>query len=339
MSSPVVPPATPVLDLLLSHSSESYTERTHAGVFPTRDRSSVDQKQLFAGAEEGLVVAVVSPPTPGSGADLTIQYLAPKSRLEFCGHATLGFLYHLIHVARQDFVSVILEVPSAKCVMRGTASKPAGAHAVTASFLGPPTRASTAGTLILTLPTRIVELMRRVAGAYFNPALSARGNIIEMNVATCGGNIFLDVPFAQLFCVDGLPATDAFFTAATVPFLTEVALVLREFAATVPSVKTATESVWSSATAGAAPPLLLMFYHFHTATEGHSFVLYDEREVDRTPCGSGGSALAAVLHQRAGMQVGQSYTLRSPFGVAFEYTLVEATADQVRVRVQTDLPC
>ena len=59
--------------------------------------------------------------------------------------------------------------------------------------------------------------------------------------------------------------------------------------------------------------------------QGRSVVVYGERHMDRSPCGTGTAAKLTLLHHRGRLPPGRPFVNRSPLGTAFEASVVEET--------------
>ncbi|MGD2104294.1 MAG: proline racemase family protein [Anaerolineae bacterium] len=59
---------------------------------------------------------------------------------------------------------------------------------------------------------------------------------------------------------------------------------------------------------------------------GRSAVIYGERHIDRSACGTGTSAKMALLHRRGELRVGETFVNESPLGSTFEGRIVEVSS-------------
>jgi proline racemase len=67
---------------------------------------------------------------------------------------------------------------------------------------------------------------------------------------------------------------------------------------------------------------------FHQQTgpaSGTSVVVYGESHMDRSPCGTGTTAKAVLLHRKGALPPGQTFTNAGPLGTAFAARIVEET--------------
>jgi len=81
------------------------------------------------------------------------------------------------------------------------------------------------------------------------------------------------------------------------------------------------------------------FYAAHKSGEpGRSMVVYGERHLDRSPCGTGTTAKAALFHRRGLLALNEAYANRSPLNTEFQARVVEETTvgefPAVRVEIQ-----
>ncbi len=58
---------------------------------------------------------------------------------------------------------------------------------------------------------------------------------------------------------------------------------------------------------------------------GHNAVIYGERHIDRSACGTGTSAKMALLHRRGRLSAGETFVNQSPLGSTFQGRIVEET--------------
>jgi len=58
---------------------------------------------------------------------------------------------------------------------------------------------------------------------------------------------------------------------------------------------------------------------------GRSVVIYGERHMDRSPCGTGTTAKLTLFHHSGRIQPGQTYVNQSPLGTTFEARVVQET--------------
>lgn len=59
------------------------------------------------------------------------------------------------------------------------------------------------------------------------------------------------------------------------------------------------------------------------AEQGKSVVIYGERHMDRSPCGTGTAAKLTLLHHQGRLPPGRPFVNRSPLGTAFEASVLE----------------
>jgi proline racemase len=58
---------------------------------------------------------------------------------------------------------------------------------------------------------------------------------------------------------------------------------------------------------------------------GRSVVVYGEKHMDRSPCGTGTAAKMTLLHHRGRLKLNETFVNTSPLGTTFEGRLVEET--------------
>jgi proline racemase len=67
------------------------------------------------------------------------------------------------------------------------------------------------------------------------------------------------------------------------------------------------------------------FYRATGRRIGRSIVIYGERHMDRSPCGTGTAAKLTLLHQRGELAVGEDFINEGPMGTTFTARIVAQT--------------
>jgi proline racemase len=208
-------------------------------------------------------------------ADFGVIYSDAGGYLNMCGHGTIGVSTMLVEMGYVEKKEPVTEF---------TLEAPAGLIHVKAH----------------------VEDGRCVAVSLQNVPAFVFKRDCEVELPEVGGKVKFDICFGgSFFCLIHASELKHKITVPNLEFLTPTAMHLREIINREIKVQHPTEAINTVD--------LIEIYDdpIDKGCDGQNVVIFGDKNVDRSPCGTGTSAKLALLHAEGKMKVGDSYTYES----------------------------
>ena len=234
----------------------------------------------------GMFAAFLTEPvTPG--AHFGLIYMDPRRYPYLCGHGTMGAVMTLIEAGL---------IPAEGNEMQINVDTPAGPMK---------TRALLQNGRVTSVAIRMVPSFVHQS----RTALDLSGFGMLQVATVCVGGFFVMISTKQIG-LDLLPANSSRLIELGMQLVDAANEQLAVRHPTRPEVRTVDVAEFYDPTADAQQ-------------QGKSLVVYGERHMDRSPCGTGTAAKMTLLHHQGKMGLNDTFTNSSPLGTTFEGRIVE----------------